>query len=610
MGTNTRTARLAGMAVLRGLVALVRRGRPGARVVILGSAPEVAGLALRHRHDPGGVLVVGPAADLAASGVTVRARLGTPQLTRALTTAETVIVAGGDDDESTLLARAVAQAAGTAPFPSVALFDEPAAARAWERQGLHAVSRVEALALAALRAVPPWPCDRATPPPVVIGDTPLATEITRRIAVGWQQPGEPHDIHRVVRDRAGAAPLPPPARGEPDEATDPESVVRVIALRRAAWPEPPATHASVDGPSIYVAGGDDPHALGVLLADRIADARVCVVADVVAPADPRLVVVSPREHLADDCVLLLTPEHLLAEEVFAEAAHWPADVPSLFGVPERDAAGRVLPLAAQPIAARRGVATVASLADDLLRDLGVLLDAAPDAAADVPQITLTPAELGLIADRLVAATPAPVGVDETEHRQRAIEIAARLPTLLARAGRRPRRAPGHPDLLAGLPEWAANVHAQYRLTAQRTGAAGHPNADRRWEDLHPFEQQSNRAQLADIPAKLAAVGLDCRPATDPETPLFVFTDEVLDRLAPLEHRRWEQFQRRNGRPGHRLAVPWDALGTPVKDLNRDAVREIPQLLRFVGLDIIDPHAAAVAAPEGTATAERRCRRVR
>ncbi len=636
-GTVHRTTFDVSFSRLRRILADLRP-RVGVRVLILGSGPEVAGLALRYRAARG-VLVVGTPAPadvekLHQAGIRVRARLTTPRLTRALATAETVFVAGADDTESNLLARAAAQAAGTAAFPSATLFDEPAAALAWDHQGHHAIARAEALALAALRMVPPWPSDRATPPPVVIGDTPVAAEIARRIAVGWQQPGERHLIHRIVRDRACVGPLPPPAQGEVDEASDPESVVRSVTLRCTAWPTPPATHATVAGPTIYVASQDEPHAVGALLAERISDARVCIVAD--APPErrsrperrhqpeprdrpghpnepehpaPNLVVVSRREHLADPAVLLLTPERLLAEEVFAEASYWPADLPSLFGVLTRDAAEGVRPLAAQPAAVQEGVAGVAALADDLLRDLGVLLDA-PEQPSDhetlVPRssanVVLMPDELAAIADRLVAATPAPDGVDPAEHRRRAIEFAARLPALLARAGRHPRRPPGHPDLLAGLPEWAANVHAQYRLTVQRTGAAGHANAERCWEDLHPFEQQSNRAQLVDIPVKLAAVGLDCRPVIDPEAALFALTDDIVDRLAELEHRRWEHFQRRNGRSGHRLAVPWEDLTEEQRGFDRDAVRAIPHILRFVGLDIIAPHAPEVAAPTRTTTA--------
>lgn len=558
-------------------------------------------------------------AALARAGVRTLPRLTAPALTRALADAEVVIVAGVDDDESLRLAHAVAHAAGTAPLPSATLFDEPAAARAWRQRGYHAVSRTDALALAALRAVPPWPGDRAAPPPVVVGDTPLAGAIVRRIAIGWQQPGERIGIHRVVRHRTHATPL---LDEDVDEASDPHDILEAIGRRREAWPEPPETHATVTGPTIYVADADDPLALGGLLAAHLTDARVVVVADAAAGRPTLgLTVLSRQEYLADPAVLLLTDDALLAEEVFAEAAHWPADLPSLFGVLARDAAGRLLPFAAQPDAVRRGVGAVAGLADDLLRDLGILLgepepwpgfetlvprSSATDASAPRPApVSLTPAELSAAADRLVHAMPAPDGVDVAEHRQRAIELAARLPVLLARAGRRPRRPPEHRDPLADLPVWAPNVHAQYRLTVRRTAATGHDNAERCWEELSPFEQASSRAQLADIPAKLAAVGLDCRPAADPDAPLFVFAEDLVERLAVLEHRRWAHVQRRHGRPDHRFVVHWDDLAESDKDLDRDAVRAIPHLLRFVGLDVFDPDADAAAAPRGTTAADQR-----
>ena len=67
--------------------------------------------------------------------------------------------------------------------------------------------------------------------------------------------------------------------------------------------------------------------------------------------------------------------------------------------------------------------------------------------------------------------------------------------------------------------------------------------------------------------------------------LYEFEPETLERLAELEHRRWEHHQRRNGRPGHKWAVPWSELSDGVKDFDRAAVRSIPPSLAELGVEI-------------------------
>ena len=166
-------------------------------VVVVGNGPEAASLAGNDTYRKAGtkVVVVGdldPAdrAWLAGRGVSVLPDLSDPHLTGVLRGAEDVVIVGGDDNET---ANLVCRVASTAPKTQpLALFDSPALARQWTRNSSDAartVCRVTQLALETLRLCPPFPSDAAVPDPVVVGDGPLAAELTRRIILGWQHDG-------------------------------------------------------------------------------------------------------------------------------------------------------------------------------------------------------------------------------------------------------------------------------------------------------------------------------------------------------------------------------------------------------------------------------------
>ena len=150
----------------------------------------------------------------------------------------------------------------------------------------------------------------------------------------------------------------------------------------------------------------------------------------------------------------------------------------------------------------------------------------------------------------------------------------------------PHRVAGTANLLTvdELHRLAKLNHASYQRVSGQTGnATGSDNAAKGWDELSAFEQESNRAQAVDVPAKLAAAGLTWRRSASPA--LYEFEPETLERLAELEHRRWEHHQRRNGRPGHKWAVPWSELSDGVKDFDRAAVHSIPPSLAELGVEI-------------------------
>lgn len=572
-------------------------------LVIVGTGSEVPALALRSA-DTHEVLTVGRlhrdvAAALTDAGVRVAAAVTASRLEHVLGRADVVVVAGANDPESNRLAKAVVAASGTLPFPSTILVDDAALAAAWRAEGHHATSRTEALATAALRAVPPSPPDLAAPPPIVVGDTALAVELARRIVVGWPRAGDPFDVHCVARD--GANHLATATGGlastlSIDEALDLDAVAAAIDDRIVAWSAPPVGHGTVTGPTLYiVASDDDAPELATTLAARFPTARTCLVWPGEArDATPGVVTITPATHLADLGVLLMTPEVALAEEICTEVAGWPLDIATLFG-PIDPPADRAHPLASLPKATRAAIEGLARHVAGLLVELGLMVDSESGPA----RVILSPAELRLLRDRLVELVPAPEGVPDAEHAQRALELAARLPTLLARTGRHPRRPDGYTDPFADVADLAVGVHSAYQRALQRLGLA-RATADLRFDELGPFEQESNRAQLADVPAKLAAVGLTVRVSHSPDT--FVLSAEVVDRLAELEHRRWFQFERRNGRCDHTVAVPWDQLDEPFKELNRQVIRALPGILVGGGLEIVDPSAVAQDDPPNRSSA--------
>jgi len=130
------------------------------------------------------------------------------------------------------------------------------------------------------------------------------------------------------------------------------------------------------------------------------------------------------------------------------------------------------------------------------------------------------------------------GDDSPEGHLRALELAARLPTLAARAGWAPHRPPGRSNLVSHdeIVALAPRVHEQYLVTAARTGnATGSEAAEKTWAELPVFEQESSRAQLAGAPVILAAASLTWRRTEQPMR--YAFSPEQVEFLAELEHRR-------------------------------------------------------------------------
>ncbi len=127
----------------------------------------------------------------------------------------------------------------------------------------------------------------------------------------------------------------------------------------------------------------------------------------------------------------------------------------------------------------------------------------------------------------------------------------------------------------------------------------HKNQDRAmriWEHLDPDLRQSNLDQIDSMRSILRSVGYEVRPASGPiRCPSF--SDEVIERMAEMEHGRWvvERLQsgwhhaeaRDSAQRRSPYLVGWDdpRLGDDVKQWDRDNVRRFPKLLADAGYEM-------------------------
>jgi RyR domain len=140
---------------------------------------------------------------------------------------------------------------------------------------------------------------------------------------------------------------------------------------------------------------------------------------------------------------------------------------------------------------------------------------------------------------------------------------------------------------------ARAVHQDYIRRRLLEGAKlGSEPALSAWEDLPEDLRESNRQQVADIRAKLDAIGYEFVPTADWDAEPFQLTSEQVETLGRLEHDRWCNEKLRNGwrygpvKDAHAklspFLLPWEELSDDVRDLDRDAVRLIPSILMAAG----------------------------
>ncbi|PLW81988.1 hypothetical protein CWI75_12925 [Kineobactrum sediminis] len=139
---------------------------------------------------------------------------------------------------------------------------------------------------------------------------------------------------------------------------------------------------------------------------------------------------------------------------------------------------------------------------------------------------------------------------------------------------------------------ARTLHNAYLRTQTYLGTSAEQNASVIvWSELPAHKKKANQHAAAHIDIKLrlcncVAYGAD---AAAPEVP-FPPSDEALEQLAQLEHRRWmaDKYlagysygeRRDEDRMLHPDLIPWEQLTEADKEKDRDNIRQIPKLLKL------------------------------
>ena len=580
-------------------------------IVVIGNGPEAASLAGNDTYHTAGkkVVVIGDLdpsdqAWLAGRGVSVLPDLSDPHLTRVLHGAKDVVIVGGDDNET---ANLVCRVASTAPKSQpLALFDSPTLARQWTRSSSDAartVCRVTQLALETLRLCPPFPSDAAVPDPVVVGDGPLAAELTRRIILGWQHDGWRPRVLCLSEQTGWAGDLVQKC-GDAVQVKQttllPACVEARVTEFRDTWVPPEKGKGTVGGIRVYLALTESSKAVTIareLLEDPTTHIGLIVDQsthweDLFKDVTDRVRLISRDALLADPQVLKRNEADLLRAELRRDAESWPPDSPSLFStdIVRDENSGDIVDVTPDQHRLDLGVDLLtrddAKAAREVLEaggmkaETGIPLEPAPLAGpSQLHSMQLTLLDL-LTNKELFSNT------DSHDRQQWALDLASRLPEMMQRSGWTV--TSDTPPLLdsESIERLAERVHESYR---QQALAEGNPTGSRLvetpWKELSEFDKSSNRAVVLDYPVKLASIGLDWRRSTTPATPPKL-PDEQKHVLSVAEHRRWSHFQRLNGREGHYFNTPWDELTPEQKSLDENIINTMGSFLASEGIEII------------------------
>jgi preprotein translocase subunit Sss1 len=165
-------------------------------------------------------------------------------------------------------------------------------------------------------------------------------------------------------------------------------------------------------------------------------------------------------------------------------------------------------------------------------------------------------------------------------------------------------------LLRGTNELLARAqHAQWLRNEMAKGhtAAQNPNI-RPWQELEESQREENRRFADDVHTKLmlSHCMLVPMPLRDPAEPQFQWRDADLEQLSQHEHTRWMSSKLadgwRYGEPRddankiHDQIKPWAKLDEENRDRDRDAVRELPDILELAGFRIQKLGAPIVEQP--------------
>ncbi len=142
-------------------------------------------------------------------------------------------------------------------------------------------------------------------------------------------------------------------------------------------------------------------------------------------------------------------------------------------------------------------------------------------------------------------------------------------------------------------ELAKAIHELYCEESRKRGETTQTNPLLRdWEDLSENMRDAGRAQAADIPNKLAALGYELAHRHGIAPAEMRPDATIAEELAKHEHDRWMNERLRNGwvygvprdnaRKHHPMLIDWDQLPEVEKDKDRDTVKNLPHLVAKAG----------------------------
>jgi tetratricopeptide (TPR) repeat protein len=140
-------------------------------------------------------------------------------------------------------------------------------------------------------------------------------------------------------------------------------------------------------------------------------------------------------------------------------------------------------------------------------------------------------------------------------------------------------------------EMAKSFHAKY--VAGSTGRL--PANMKPWDKLNETFRKANREQAKYSVEILQACGFEVKEVEGNPKIFESFTDDEVERMAKMEHGRWNVERLRDGwRYGkirddakkiHDCLVPWSQLTEEIKGYDREAVRAFPTILAQAGMEV-------------------------
>jgi hypothetical protein len=141
---------------------------------------------------------------------------------------------------------------------------------------------------------------------------------------------------------------------------------------------------------------------------------------------------------------------------------------------------------------------------------------------------------------------------------------------------------------------AQAIHENYHAAKMKGSRTGDP-AMAPWEKLPDMFKESNLQQADDILNKLRGIGCTVEKTQGRQVVRTKFTKDQIEVMAEMEHSRWTKErlidgwkQGKNRDVDNKISpylVPWIELPEDAKEWDRETVRQIPELLAQVGLEI-------------------------